>query len=124
MSDPMMKSVLTSMLKNGFLCAAVFGTVIGVSAACCGVNFGVLHEGPTTEKNDGRVRLKPEIRAQLNSLSRVELFIGGIHVGTIILDGTAGVFIGPDPTQAGKVLQELLSLLHLVAPEPEEEDYY
>lgn len=82
------------------------------AVACCSIKVGILHEGPQTQKIK-TVRLKPEVRVTMNRLDRIEIFAGGIHVGTVILDGAGGIFIGPDPTQAAAVTRELLRMLEM-----------
>lgn len=122
MSDPLLKRIkLATAIK-----AVVVGSAIGVAAACCTVKFGVLHDGPQTQKIS-KITLSESVQVQLNDMSRVELFVGGIHVGTILLDGEAGIFVGVDATQSAYVLDQLIELLNLfqrAQEEPEPEFYY
>lgn len=97
-----------------------FSGLVGILAGCA-VHFGVLHEGPKTQPVK-KVRLQPEIRAALSKADRVEIFVGGVHVGTVILDGVGGVFVGADPTQASTVLNELLRMMHMVTKYQREQD--
>jgi hypothetical protein len=108
-------------MKPKYVLAAALVFALG----CFSIRVGILHEGPQTQ-SPKHVRLKPEIRMAMNRADRIEIFAGGVHVGTVILDGEGGIFVGIDPTQAGRVTNELLGMLnmHQVYRNSQNHDHY
>jgi hypothetical protein len=59
------------------------------------------------------INVKPSVELVAPGLDRLEVFAGGVHVGTFYFDGQGSVFVG-DGAQAAGVLQELLTYLEMV----------
>jgi hypothetical protein len=88
--------------------------------SCCAVKGDILRP-----RYDAPIRA--EVRVVMDTMNRVELFAGGIHVGTIIFDTHGGgVFVGETPQKASEVIAAFLAMLsmHKAARESRGETYH
>lgn len=58
-----------------------------------------------------KYHLKPEVRIEIRQLDRIELYAGGLHVGTVIFDAYGHAIIVGDPDPVNGVIGELLEFL-------------
>ena len=68
---------------------------------------------PSQEQEAPRQKyhLKPEVRIEIRQMDRMELYAGGLHVGTIIFDSAGHAIFAGDYSQVKGVLGELLQFL-------------
>jgi hypothetical protein len=99
-----------------------------VSIALIGAGCAVQqrwYRGPGENKPKS-IHLAPSVSIKMESLDRLEIYVGGVHAGTFVFDGSGAVFVG-DSAPAARVIQELLTqieMLRAYQDESNEETYH
>jgi len=93
-------------LISFFLTACVLSAVIALGQTPPAIPPSQEQEAPGQ-----RYHLKPEVRLELRSMDRIELYAGGLHVGTVIFDSAGHAIFAGDYSQIKGILGELLTFL-------------
>jgi hypothetical protein len=81
-----------------------------VSLGCCAQNIRYRAVGVAKPRPP---HIRPEVGIVMDSMDRMEIYAGGLHVGTFVFDGNGAVFVG-DGEPAARVIQELLTQLEML----------
>ena len=67
--------------------------------------------------------LSPEVGIKIEGLDRLEIFMGGVHVGTVLMDEEGAILLG-ETSESAAVLGKFLAFLRLFEHDHDEDEYY
>lgn len=92
----------------------LFACVFAITFCLIGCARLVSDAVSVTTSQGQKYDLKPEVRIQIEQSDRIELFAGGLHVGTIIFDPSGMAYFVGDADQVQGVIAELMNFINII----------